>query len=46
MAKVKHNAKAAELIDDAIEKLEPIAQFICKRLHKIILSSDTELIEY
>ena len=45
MAKVKHNPNAAELIDKGISELEPFAQVICRRLRKIILSSDTELIE-
>ncbi len=45
MAKVKHNPDATALIDDGISKLEPFAQVICKRLRKIILSSDPELIE-
>ena len=45
MAKVKHNPDAAALIDEGIEKLEPFAQVICKRLRKLILSSDPELIE-
>lgn len=45
MVKVKHNPNAAALIDDGVEKLEPFAQVICKRLRKIILSSDPALIE-
>jgi len=45
MAKVKHNPDAAILIDDGISKLEPFAQVICKRLRKLILSADPELIE-
>ena len=45
MAKVKHNPDAAALIDKGISELEPFAQVICKRLRKIILSSDPELIE-
>jgi uncharacterized protein YdeI (YjbR/CyaY-like superfamily) len=45
MAKVKHNPDAATLIDKGISELEPFAQFICKRLRKLILSADPELIE-
>ncbi|MBK8367528.1 MAG: DUF1801 domain-containing protein [Bacteroidetes bacterium] len=45
MAKVKHNPDAATLIDKGISELEPFAQVICKRLRKIILSADPELIE-
>ena len=45
MAKVKHNPDATALIDDGISKLEPFAQVICKRLRKIILSADAEIIE-
>lgn len=45
MAKVKHNPNAAALIDEGISKLEPFAQVICKRLRKLILSSDPEMIE-
>jgi uncharacterized protein YdeI (YjbR/CyaY-like superfamily) len=45
MAKVKHNPNAAVLIDEGISKLEPFAQVICKRLRKLILSADPELIE-
>lgn len=45
MAKVKHNPDAAALIDKGISELEPFAQVICKRLRKIILSADPELIE-
>ena len=45
MAKVKHNPDAAALIDKGILELEPFAQKICKKLRKIILSADPELIE-
>jgi uncharacterized protein YdeI (YjbR/CyaY-like superfamily) len=45
MAKVKHNPDAATLIDKGISELEPFAQVICKRLRKLILSADPELIE-
>jgi uncharacterized protein YdeI (YjbR/CyaY-like superfamily) len=45
MAKVKHNPNAAALIDEGISKLEPFAQVICKRLRKLILSADPEIIE-
>ncbi len=45
MAKVKHNPNAAALIDEGISELEPFAQVICKRLRKLILSSDPEIIE-
>ncbi len=45
MAKVKHNPDAAALIDKGISELEPFAQVICKRLRKLILSSDSEIIE-
>ena len=45
MAKVKHNPNAAALIDEGISKLEPFAQVICKRLRKLILSADSEIIE-
>jgi hypothetical protein len=45
MAKVKHNPDAATLIDEGISELEPFAQVICKRLRKLILSADPELIE-
>lgn len=45
MAKVKHNPDAAALIDKGISELEPFAQVICKRLRKLILSADPEIIE-
>jgi uncharacterized protein YdeI (YjbR/CyaY-like superfamily) len=45
IAKVKHNPDAAALIDHGISELEPFAQKICKKLRKLILSADTELIE-
>lgn len=45
MAKVKHNPNAAALIDKGISELEPFAQVICKRLRKLILSADPEIIE-
>ncbi|MBA4240522.1 MAG: hypothetical protein C0448_07345 [Sphingobacteriaceae bacterium] len=45
MAKVKHNPDAAILIDKGISELEPFAQAICKRLRKLILSADPEIIE-
>lgn len=45
MAKVKHNPEAGVLIDEGISKLEPFAQVICKRLRKLILSSDSAIIE-
>ena len=45
MAKVKHNPNAAALIDEGISELEPFAQVICKRLRKLILSADPEIIE-
>lgn len=45
MAKVKHNPDAATLIDKGISELEPFAQVICKRLRKLILSADPEMIE-
>lgn len=45
MAKVKHNPDAAALIDKGISELEPFAQVICKRLRKLILSADSEIIE-
>lgn len=45
MAKVKHNPDAATLIDKGISELEPFAQAICKRLRKLILSADPEIIE-
>lgn len=45
MAKVKHNPDAASLIDEGIFEMEPFAQVICKRLRKLILSSDPEMVE-
>ena len=45
MVKVKHNPDAAALIDKGISELEPFAQVICKRLRKLILSADPEIIE-
>lgn len=45
IAKVKHNPDAAALIDEGISSLEPFAQVICKRLRKLILSTDPALIE-
>lgn len=45
MSKVKHNPEAAALIDKGISELEPFAQGICKRLRKLILSADPEIIE-
>lgn len=45
MAKVKHNPKAAELIEEGINGMEPFAKAICTRLRKIILSADPELVE-
>ena len=45
IAKVKHNPDAASLIDEGISQMEPFAQKICKKLRKIILSADPELIE-
>lgn len=45
MAKVKHNPDAGTLIDEGISKLEPFAKLICKRLRKLILSADAEIIE-
>lgn len=45
MAKVKHNPKAPELIEEGISQMEPFAQAICTRLRKIILSADPGFIE-
>jgi uncharacterized protein YdeI (YjbR/CyaY-like superfamily) len=45
MAKVKHNPKAPELIEEGINNMEPFARAICTRLREIILSADPELIE-
>lgn len=45
MVKVKLNPDAATLMDKSISKLEPFAQVICKRLRKLILSADSEIIE-
>ena len=45
IAKVKHNPDAAGLIDEGISQMEPFAQKICKKLRKIILSADPDLIE-
>jgi uncharacterized protein YdeI (YjbR/CyaY-like superfamily) len=45
IAKVKHNPDAAALIDEGISTMEPFAQKICKRLRKLILSTDPGLIE-
>lgn len=45
MAKVKHNPKAPELIEEGINGMEPFAKAICTRLREIILSADPELIE-
>ncbi len=45
IAKVKHNPDAPALIDEGIAQMEPFAQKICKKLRKLILSTDTELIE-
>ncbi len=45
IAKVKHNPDAPALIDDGISQMEPFAQKICKKLRKLILSTDPEIIE-
>jgi uncharacterized protein YdeI (YjbR/CyaY-like superfamily) len=45
IAKVKHNPDAPALIDEGISQMEPFAQNICKKLRKIILSADPEIIE-
>lgn len=45
IAKVKHNPDAPALIDEGISQMEPFAQKICKKLRKIILSADPEIIE-
>lgn len=45
IAKVKHNPNASRLIDDGISQLETFAQPICKKLRKLILSTDSEIIE-
>ncbi|MES2516214.1 MAG: YdeI/OmpD-associated family protein [Bacteroidota bacterium] len=45
IAKVKHNPNAGALIDEGISQLEPFAQKICKKLRKLILSADPELVE-
>lgn len=45
IAKVKHNPDASALIDEGISRMEPFAQKICKKLRKLILSTDPEFIE-
>lgn len=45
IAKVKHNPDAPALIDEGISQMEPFAQKICKKLRKIILSADPQIIE-
>jgi hypothetical protein len=45
IAKVKHNPDAVALIDQGIFELKPFAQKICRKLRKLILSADPELIE-
>lgn len=45
MAKVKHNPDAKILIDEGIEKAEPFAQIICKKLRSIIIKAEPGIIE-
>ncbi len=45
IAKVKHNPDATVLIDEAISEMEPFAKAICKKLRKLILSTDPTMIE-
>lgn len=45
MAKVKHNPDAKMLIDEGIEKAEPFAQIICKKLRSIIIKAEPGIIE-
>ncbi len=45
MAKVKHNPDAKFLIDDGINKAEPFAKEICKKLRAIIFTAEPNIIE-
>lgn len=45
MSKVKHHPDAKFLIDDAINKAEPFAKPICKKLRAIIFSAEPKIIE-
>ena len=45
IAKVKHNPDAPALIEDAISQMTPFARTICKKLRKLILSTDPSIIE-
>jgi uncharacterized protein YdeI (YjbR/CyaY-like superfamily) len=45
IAKVKHNPDAPALIDEAISQMKPFTKVICKKLRKLILSTDPAMIE-
>lgn len=45
IAKVKHNPDASSLIDEGISQMQPFAQAICKKLRKLILSTDPAMVE-
>ena len=45
IAKVKHNPNATVLIDEAISEMKPFAKIICKKLRKLILSTDPAMVE-
>lgn len=45
IAKVKHNPDAPALIDEAISEMKPFAKAICKKLRKLILSTDPAMVE-
>lgn len=45
IAKVKHNPDATVLIDEAISEMKPFAKAICKKLRKLILSTDPAMVE-
>jgi len=45
MSKVKHNPDAKFLIDEAINKAEPFAKAICKKLRTLIFTAEPNIIE-
>jgi len=45
MSKVKHNPDAKFLIDEAINKAEPFAKAICKKLRTLIFTAEPNMIE-
>lgn len=45
MSRIIHNPDATQLVDDAIEKMEPFAKQICKKLRAIIYTAEPNIIE-